>query len=139
MNTVLSSYHHLRRLLIIQMTQEFAISLFSHDESSSSFMLPALISPAPFIPGSASSLLLKIVNLFRENYVHEQLVRNRAREREMIGMIRWLEWEYNYLWAAALHLVSLSSLWNYKVTLQAEDIFSTSRSQEILVQTSVTD
>lgn len=138
-NGVLSSYHLLRGLLITQMTQKLAISLFSYDESNSSFMLQALISSAPFIPGSASSLFLKIVNQFRENYVHKQLVRNRAREREMIGMIRWLEWEYNYLQGAALLLVSLSSLWNYKVTLQAEDVFSTLRSHESLVQTNVTD
>lgn len=90
-NTVLSPYHLLRWPLITQMTQKLAISLFSHDESNSSFMLQALISPAPFIPGSVSSLFLKIVNQFRENYAHKQLVRNRAREREMIGMIRWLE------------------------------------------------
>lgn len=139
MNTVLSSYHLLRWLLITQMTQKSAVSLFSHDESSSSFMLQALISAAPFIPGSASSLFLKIVNQFRENYAHKQLVRNRAREREMIGMIRWLEWEYNYLQAAALLLVSLSSLWNYKVTLQAEDVFGTFRGHKSLVQTNVTD
>lgn len=138
-NTVLSSYHLLGRLLITQMTQKLAISLFSHDESNSSFMLQVLNSLAPFIPGSASSLFLKIVNQFRENYVHKQLVRNRARERKMIGMIRWLEWVYNYLWAAALLLVSLSSLWNYKVTLQAEDGFSTLRSHQSLGQTNATD
>lgn len=50
-----------------------------------------LISQAPFIPGSASSLFLKTVSQFRENYVHKQLLRNRTKEREIIGMIRWLE------------------------------------------------
>lgn len=85
-----------------------------HTSSNFSSFFYIRISQSTFLKMVPSELIYR---------VHKQLSWNRGRESAMFGMTSWLEWEYNYLWAAALLPVSLSSLWNYKVSLQAEDVF----------------